>query len=451
MSRLDDKFRLLGSVLWAFAGRGGVLVLGFVTAVILARVLNQDDFGLFVFVVSIVGVASLLGTAGAPQASVRLIARALAHQDTQEARAVLQLGKRVAGLGILLITVVAAVFLLGWDYQQADSALSMTLLLAISLWISLFAVQFHVGEVFRGYSDIRRATLFGGLLSTTIATVCFALALLLGWPLSFLAVVLIYVAALVLSVAVAFQRLRPELVAAADPLVVSNVKAEFRSNRMNLWSVSVWTNLSNQAPILIGGFFFALDDLSVLGVVFRLVVILTIGPMVIDAFIQPLLSRYAAKGELLMASELARGSAFVSGVFALLLAIVFILFGESLLTVVFGPAFSEGAVILAYITIARLVQAVAGPAGAALAMSGQQQSLKVITRASAVLQLLSCVVTAMLGELALMVLLLAVIIGVEKVLLALAAKRLAGIATFASASAFVALLRQRKKVAQEMG
>jgi O-antigen/teichoic acid export membrane protein len=429
------------SITWALFGRITSLIIGFLNAVILTRILTQDDFGLYVFIVSVIGFASLLGTVGAPQASVGLISKYLALDNNNNVSAIALLSKRAVIKGITITSLFAAMFFIIWDYVNERMSITLLSLLFIVLWSALYSFQYYIGELFRGFTDIKKATIFGGLQTTTTCLLIFSSAYLFDIKLNIIFVVVSFLFSTLLTCIIGSTILIKHLGSTSNVNISSNIQDEFHTNKNNLWSTSTWGNFADQAPILIGGFIFSTEDLSLLGAALRLAVLLTFGPMVIEAFINPWISNFTSKGENSIASELSQGSAFYSGSLAILVGGVFLIFGDRVLTIVYGDLYADAAILLVLISIARITHALSGPASSALAMSGQHGTLKKIIRFSAISQLCVCLFSSYLDNIGSMVLLICFIVIFEKIILAIASNRLARVNTFASFSSAITLLK----------
>lgn len=157
------KRRLLSGGAWAVGGKVGAVVIGLACNVLLARLLTPQEFGTYLLVVSVVSVGALVGCLGLNNATVRLVAESMGLGRPDRTRRVIFtvfcLGL-VGAIGVGLLYFLAAGGLLAGVFGVPALATVAGLIAGL---IAISTAQELLAETFRGFHDIRGATLLGGL------------------------------------------------------------------------------------------------------------------------------------------------------------------------------------------------------------------------------------------------------------------------------------------------
>ena len=162
--------KLRSDVLTAMLGRGGVMIVGFITTLLLTRILPISDVGLYFIVLSVVLILGPLANLGLQEPTVRAIASLVATGDHARATGVATCALRVAitSAGIASITV-----LLAWT-ALSESALFLAkenVLTGVFVagWIGTMAVETQLVGTLQGLEKIGLAVLFDGALAKLLA------------------------------------------------------------------------------------------------------------------------------------------------------------------------------------------------------------------------------------------------------------------------------------------
>ena len=166
--------RLLRGGGWAFGGKVLVALTGLISSMLLTRLLTQQDAGTYILAYSILNVGTSLGALGLTGTVVRLVAEGMGLNLFGRVRRVIRV---VLGVGTLGALGVGFAYLLFGGYLakslfEAPALAAITGLVAG--WIVVGTLQGVLGETFRGFHDIRLATLLGGQTTgaaTGLATV----------------------------------------------------------------------------------------------------------------------------------------------------------------------------------------------------------------------------------------------------------------------------------------
>jgi O-antigen/teichoic acid export membrane protein len=156
--------RLLSGSTWALGGKIGAATIGIVTNGVLARLLTKQEFGVYFLAFSIISLGAVIGSLGLPKTVLRFVAENMTLGQPGRARRAIYTALGLGVLGALCISL-AYLFIVG-DLVSRYLFHSSALVAIIGLtagWMAISTMQEIMAETFRGFHDIRMATLFGGL------------------------------------------------------------------------------------------------------------------------------------------------------------------------------------------------------------------------------------------------------------------------------------------------
>lgn len=439
------KRRLLSGGAWAFGGRVATAVAILASNALLARLLSPQNLGGFFLASSLVSVGSLLGSLGLTHAVVRFVAESIGKGQYERARGAIF---KILGLGLLGATGVGIAYLLlgraiGSGVFGAPALGAVTALVAA--WIAVMTLQTILAEVFRGFHDIRLATIFGGALTWLLVTAGLGLMWLISGRATLAGTVSLAAVSGLASVVVAcFLLLRKigdlpakpgprgrvgfwEILIVAGPILVTNLTL-FVSSEAGLWVV---------------GAFRPQEDVALYGAAVRLSLLVAMPLVIVNAVVPPLIAEMYSQGRRRELERTLRTISTVSGVPAALALSGFIVLGGPILGLVFGDYYRPAAVVLALLSTAFLVDVWAGAAGMTLMMTGHQNVMMKICVSCGVLSVvLGFLLVGRFGPTGVAVSTTVSVI-LQSVLMVLWAKRVTGIWTHAGPRYLVRLTRWR--------
>lgn len=382
--------------MWAAAGRGMTGFAELATYALLARMLAPADYGAYFLALSVVLFGALLGSFGLNQAVVRFVAAAIGLNQTARARAFML---RILALGLAGSLVISAGYYLTGERLLAlflDMPALTGVTGLVALWIAASAWQRLVAEGFRGFHDIRNATLFGGLLSSALTV-----AALVGlWSIqgqvslsSVLACVLL--AALVSAVWGGGRLLRMtwvlpsarsvlagrEIWNAAWPLLLTNL-AVFVLTQIDLWILAA---------------FRPAEEVAKYGAASRLALVTMVVTLVMYAVLPPLIARQHARQEKHQLQRILRASATLTGLISFPIFLAFVIAPQWLLGIVYGDYFADAGAVLALLATGLFVNVITGMRGNVLMMTGHERIELKISLAGGVLNVALCTTGAYYG------------------------------------------------------
>jgi O-antigen/teichoic acid export membrane protein len=155
---------LISGSTWALGGKIGAATIGLVTNGVLTRLLSKQEFGVYLLAFSIISLGAVVGSFGLPKTVLRFVAESMTLGQPGRARRAIY---TALGLGVVgtVGTSLAYLFMVG-DLVGRHLFDSSALIAVIGLtagWMAISTMQEIVAETFRGFHDIRMATLCGGL------------------------------------------------------------------------------------------------------------------------------------------------------------------------------------------------------------------------------------------------------------------------------------------------
>jgi len=358
-------------VLGKLATASSTLVLTF----LLARVLDPTEVGLYGLAFSLITVAALAGQLGLHQTVVRLVAESIGRADPARARGAVGLAYRGCAIGNVVVC--GLLLVLGGSaltrFVGAGALAGSIGLLAV--WTVVTSFQVLTSETFRGFQDLRSATLYGGVITWVGATAALAVAWGVRGPLDLTFVLGLTATATAASLVLgllALARRLSAMPAGAQPRVrgVAGIAAP-------LWINGLTGFVLGQADLWIVGASLSKPELGVYTIVQRLVTLVSTWLILVNLVVPPFIAELYARGERARLERVLRQTASLAGLPALAVLGVYVAFGGPILGLM-GHDYRAGAAALALLSIGRLVNVATGSCGVTMSMTGHQTLLMTI-------------------------------------------------------------------------
>ena len=385
------KRGMLTGGVWILFGKSLTVLCTLVTEALLSRILDRDQYGVYVIAFSLLSFASITATLGLHHTVLRFVAEALGIDKPARARAAITKVYRwafvscVVTMGLLALGPGAFLARRVWDAPELAGSMG-----ALAVWAVLISFQTITSESFRGFKDLRFAALFGGVV-TGLLNVAFLTLIFLGWGHTTIGVVLrVAVIAATLSLGLGTfvlyrTKVRP---LPRDPDAITN--RELFAVTLPLWVVMFVNNFVLNADRWILGAFAGKEDVAIYGAAARLVLLVSQPLILINLLVPPYIAELYAKGETLRLERILRQTAALAGLPALVVLFLFIFFGGPVLGTVYPAAFAAGAPILAVLSVAKTINVLTGSAGITMAMTGHQNVMMRISVVAGVLSVAGC-------------------------------------------------------------
>ena len=368
---------------------------GLATNALVMRMLpTAQERDAYVLALSIVSLGAVVGAMGLPKTAVRLVAENMGVRRPERARRVI---RTVLGLGVLGTLGVGLAYLFVGDFVanllNAPALVALTGLMAG--WMAIAVVQEITAETFRGFHDIRLATLLGGLATGGKSGGLIMRVLLLG-ILALLAVrndqtdlatvMLVSVGAGSVSALLSVwllhgkvSSLGPSQGAQEQQEPVS--AKEVLDDAVPFLAIALTSFVLLSADVWILGFFG--EEVAVYGAASKLVAFVAMPLLIVNLVLPPIVAEMYARGQTGRLERTLRTFSTLAGVPSLLFLTAFMLLGGPILGLVYGerlfppgsPALHQGAIVLVLLSAAKLTAVWAGSCGLVLQFTGHQTSM----------------------------------------------------------------------------
>lgn len=131
--------------------------------------------------------------------------------------------------------------------------------------------------------------------------------------------------------------------------------------------------INTQTDIVMLGILGSAIDVGLYRVASQGALITTVGLTAVAMAAMPFFARFYAQGDLLKLSKAAVITARVSMILAIPLSLIFIFYGDTVLSILFGREFADGYLILIILTVVQLINAMFGTSGRILNMTGYEK------------------------------------------------------------------------------
>jgi len=385
MYKQSIKQRLLRGGAWAFAGKVAAALTGLAVNALLARLLTPEEMGAYFLTLSLVTVATVAAQLGLTQTIVRLVAESMGTDRPGRARQSILLVIRLTAVGAF---VVSAIFAFGGGRWVAEKVFHSILMAQVgglaTVWVLALTFQSVLAEVFRGFHDIRLATLFSGLSTTIFAMLMFAVLWRVQGHAYLNQVILLMVIAGLSSVVLSALLLGKRLTA----LPKSSAKIPLQkvlSIAWPLWLTNLTLFVLSQADLWVLGGFRAQNEVAIYGAATRLLSLVAMSLLVVNAVVQPMIAEMYAQNNKEKLERVLRTTATIAGIPALIVLVFFVVWGNNLLALVFGGFYKSGGSILFILSLGQLANVLAGSCGLTLMLTGHQMTMLAITIVSGVI------------------------------------------------------------------
>lgn len=359
---------LLGSAGLRIANAG----LGFAVAVVLARTLGADGYGLYSSAFVLASVCAIVVQFGLPNLVMRETATATVSEDWGHMRAIWGWAARGAGLFSLAVVAVGgfALFVSG-DGMEAGQLWTYGLALCLVPLLAFGALR---AGALRGLQHVVLAQVPEMIVKPGVMLI---LTLMLGLavPATAQSAMTMQLAAVGTAFAlgtVFLWRRRPASL---------RLSADYRSPPAGpLWKAALtmalaagMNQINNHADILMIGVFWPDDQVGVYRIAYQISMLCAFGLQIASVVLSPSYARLYRQGDLDKLQNLLTTGALISTSVALLLALPWLFLGEFLSGWLFGPDFTASRPATLILIAAQVMNASFGPVGMLMHMTGLER------------------------------------------------------------------------------
>jgi O-antigen/teichoic acid export membrane protein len=341
--------------------------LGFAFNVALARVLGADGLGIYHLALTFALIASVVGRMGMDAALLKFGATSHAAMDGRRLAAVHRMGMGTALLGC---GIVAASTFLAADWLAAtlysDPAIAAPLRL-MSLALLPFALLNLYGELLKaGHHQALSSFVQGAALPMVNLLLLFVFA---GQLKDASAAAAIYLAATVLVCLSSYVLWRHTLPPGPSPATQALRFRDLIGTAMPMYGSAIADVVMTFSDVLILGMFATATDVGIYTAAARTALLTRFLLLANSAVAAPRFAALHAANDKEGVARLAVRSTLLTTVSSVPLLLLFVIFPAQILSL-FGPQFEAGAQVLIVLSIGQFVNAMTGPVGYLLNMSG---------------------------------------------------------------------------------
>jgi O-antigen/teichoic acid export membrane protein len=340
--------------------------------VLLARLLEPAEFGVYSFVFSGIGLCLIVAKFGLDTTLVRLVAEYLARDDAARLRGLVRFA-RLTGSTLGVVVALVFLFLVVVNGAGQDSSLSRAIVVGAVLLP--FAVYSELtAAALRGMRRIVAALSGDGLLRPCVVGMAMLL-LAAGWPamLTSSSALLAYIGGTIASLLMTnriLNRAMPQSVAVAD---VADIRRYLRV-AVSLMMASGFLVAMYSLDTVMLGFLYDTTNAGFYSVASRIALVVLFVMNATQTVAAPMLATAAAVRQPAQVRVVVRTMNGLAIVAAVPASIVLLVAAEPIMGV-FGSDFREAVPAFRLLVVSQLLNVLTGPTGMVLSMSGHEQTL----------------------------------------------------------------------------
>ena len=296
-----------------------------------------------------------------------------------------------------------------------------------------FALIDLMAETLRGLHDLRAASAFGDfLVQRLLLVLALAVLWLGGWPADIGNVLILALLAALLVLALAAWLVRRQLRTLprhGAPFGTAEVLrhgAPFLLVRLNVW-------VTAGADLWLLGMFRPPEEVAVYGAASRMALLAGMPLMVCNSVLAPTVAELYSRRQLDRLEKMVRAAATIAAAPSTLVVLIFILFGDRLLELLFTEAYRAGYPVVVCLALGQWFNVAFGSCAICLTMTGHQRDVMIASTATAAAIIAGFYLAAPHGTLAVAAVVSAALV-LYNVILSLIARRRLGIRTWTTLS-----------------
>jgi len=366
--------------MWVVAGKFFSFFIHLAVTALMARLLPPDEMGIFFLISSLVNFYMMFSLLGMERSIVRTVAESLALDQPERASAAV---RYVLQFGLLSSSVVA--FLTMSEAGQMISerifnmALTREFLIYSAAWVILLTLETLVVESFRGFHDIRFATIYNGLITYIFSSLALGFILLRSEKADITLVLQVIIIAHAINFMIAFF----SLLKTTPIFRLRNTGVISRSHVLRTSWALYFTNISlffmSSGQLWLLAYASTKESVAIYGAVSRFMILLTTTLTMVKFVILPMIGHLYTKKDYHKLERVLRSSATIAGLPAIAGLFLIIVFGKTILYYVYGPYYTAGYTALLILAVANLINVFTGVPGALMVMAGKENILLVFS------------------------------------------------------------------------
>ena len=393
------KDKLLKGGAWVIGSRMATAITLFSTNALLARILTPEEMGKYFLIFSLVSFFAIVAQMGLKKVVVKHISGALALDRNQDVSTIVLLSFLGNLLGAILVCLIIASSLGEWAIKSAFGIHNNNnLLLWVALWVVALSLMQLMAEIFRGFHDLKMASLFGGVVSSTLALVMFYV-----WKSIHLrgdvadAVMLsaiAWCAAALISLYFVLKVTKSICKLGYAKNKIKNIVREMIKVAWPLWISEIFVFGLLQFDLWIVGAMLTASDTAIYGAAARFIIVISLPLMLVNALLPPIIGESFARAKLKSIEPVLRGAASLAFYIAIISLIVFSIFGYQILIMAFGEFYTSSYTVLMILMVGKVIDVFTGSCGLLLAMTGHQKTVLALNSTFGIITVAGAIVVA---------------------------------------------------------
>jgi O-antigen/teichoic acid export membrane protein len=363
--------------------------IGFGVQVLLARVLGVEAYGVYVYAFSWMAFLLLLCRFGLGTSSLRFVSALRGAEDWGQLRGFLRFSWQVTLGGSLVVGIVTAAVVAGLAPRLSEPLVS-------AFWVVCLTLPFHAllqvwASSIRALKRVVASQVPSVIAQPLLLVLGIAAVLASGRTLAAHDALALSGAAAACALVASGLILRSALPGAVRAATPETRSREWLAVAAPLLTINLLNLTIQRADVLVVGSLLGPADAGLYAPARRVATIIGFGLVAVNAWAAPMIADLHNRGETRRLQGLVRRAAQIVFAATLPLTAGVLLLGRQILSA-FGPEFPAAYPALAILAVGQLVNALAGPVGFLMTMTGHERTAVRILGVNAVLNLLLLVV-----------------------------------------------------------
>jgi O-antigen/teichoic acid export membrane protein len=365
------------NAIFAFVFRAASAGSGLLIGALLARLLSIEMVGAYFVLLHLIRVSGVITRVGLSDNTMRQLAIAADHNKLDVIASHIKISIFVISF---VYSVLSLIYILFWP--EIAETLNLTLPKGI-IWIFMICIAFRASEdhltfILKGLHHVKASIALLNSPRQLISAIFLISIWIIGLQFTLKGAFLLYLLASIPSFILATSLILKlscfRSIQQKNLPIVSLLKSSLPFFGMNLLSI-----LMASVPLWLVSGLVGKAEAGLYGAAIQLTFLISFFLGVSNQITPPALAALFASNEKKPLEMILRKTAGWGLMLSTPAVVMLLFFGKFILSLVYGPAFEEAAIVLAFLTIGQFVNTAAGSPGMMLQMSGKQSSLLAIT------------------------------------------------------------------------
>lgn len=372
-----SRAHLARGTVFSFLAKVLGLAAGFIMQLIMARMIGAEDLGIYFYALGWITIISNVTSLGFNFALVKYVAIFLASSDMARLRGILVRSTQLC----LIASLIGAASIWAWwlliskPFWAFDKKVA---LLLGSILIPMFTFNVLRQATLRGMKKVFQFQALDSIVRPVLITIG-----IVSWPffvrpaITAEHVMLIQIAATAIVLLAGIVLVRTQLPGKFHETPPIFETRSWIGTAFPLYVTTVMRIITLQAGLLIIGTFLPVKEAGIYGVIIRLAELVVFGVSLVDAIAAPMIAELFHAGKKEELQRLVTLATRITFAVAVIAATLLYFFGHWILEW-YGADFTTGRNAMGIVMFAFILQALVGPVGYLISMTGQEKKLVVI-------------------------------------------------------------------------